>query len=116
MKKVLFITYLPPIGTIYVNEAFRVAFGMYGEEIEPAVLLMRDSTVALNQDFAPEKFGLLSFQTVHRCIKRYETKVYAVQEDIKLRKIRIGDIWNVELISQADLDSFIKSFQLVVFI
>jgi tRNA 2-thiouridine synthesizing protein C len=115
MKKVLFISYLPAPGSIFVNETFRTAFGMYGEDIEPVILLMEDSVVALNKKYEPERLGLLPLRTVHRYIDRYGTKVYAVKEDIEERKVEIGDEWNVELISKNDLPEFTHEFDLVIF-
>ena len=115
MKKVLFISYLPAPGTIFVNETFRTAFGMYGEDIEPTVLLMEDSVISLNENYSPESLGLLPIKTVHRYIDRYETKVMAVKEDVEIRKVKIGPEWNVELISKADLADFVHEFDLVIF-
>ncbi|OAA21129.1 hypothetical protein [Kosmotoga sp. DU53] len=115
MKKVLFVSYLPAPGSIFVNEAFRTAFGMYGEDIEPSILLMRDSVVALNKDYAPEKLGLLPIKIVHRYIKRYGTKVYAVEKDILDRKVEVGEEWEIELISEEKLPDFMKDFDFVIF-
>ena len=115
MKKVLFISYLPAPGSIFVNETFRTAFGMYGEDIEPVVLLMEDSVVALGEEYSPESIGLLTIKTVHRYINRYGTKVLAVKEDIESRKVKIGSEWNIELISKSDLANFVHDFDLVIF-
>ncbi len=115
MKKVLFISYLPAPGSIFVNETFRTAFGMYGEDIEPVVLLMEDSVVALGEKYSPESLGLLPIKTVHRYIDRYGTKVLAVKEDVESRKVKIGPEWNVDLISKSNLADFIHDFDLVIF-
>ncbi len=115
MKKVLFISYLPAMGSIYVNEVFRTAFGMYGEDIEPSVLLMEDSVVALNKDYKPETLNLLPIKTVHRYLQRYGTKVYAVEEDLKERKVEIGQEWNVDIVKREELPDFVHGFDLVIF-
>ncbi len=115
MKKVLFVSYLPAAGSIYVNETFRTAFGMYGEDIEPSILLMEESVVALNKNYAPEKIGLLPIKTVHRYIKRYGTKVYAVKEDVEKWKVEIGDEWQVEMLPKEKLSDFVHDFDLVIF-
>ncbi len=115
MKKVLFISYLPAPGSIFVNETFRTAFGMYGEDIEPVVLLMEDSVVALGENYSPESLGLLTIKTVHRYIDRYETKVMAVKEDVESRKVKIGPDWNVDLIPKSDLVDLVHDFDLVIF-
>ncbi|MCD6411286.1 MAG: intracellular sulfur oxidation protein [Thermoplasmata archaeon] len=115
MKKVLFVSYKPAMGTIWINETFRTTFGMYGEDIEPAILLMDDSVIGLNKDYAPEKMGFLPIKTVHRYIKRYETEIYAVKEDIEERKVEIGEDWNIKLISKEDLSDFVHEFDFVIF-
>lgn len=115
MKKVLFISYLPAPGSIFVNETFRTAFGMYGEDIEPVILLMEDSVVALGEKYSPEDLGLLPIKTVHRYINRYGTKVMAVKEDVESRKVKIGSDWNVNLISKSNLSDFVHDFDIVIF-
>ncbi len=115
MKRVLFVSYKPAMGTIWVNETFRTAFGMYGEDIEPVILLMEDSVVALNEEYAPEKMGFLPIKTVHRFIKRYETEVYAVKEDLEEKKVKVGKDWSIKTISKNDLADFVHEFDLVIF-
>jgi len=57
-KMILFVVYQAPAGSIWVNERFRTALGMYGEDIEPAVLLVEEATVALSKKTKPECLGL----------------------------------------------------------
>ena len=86
MKKVLFIVYQSPGGAIWVNETLRSAFGMYGEDLEPAILLMQDSVIALNKNTHPENLGLLSLTMTFKYLERYGTPVYAVKEDLEEKK------------------------------
>ena len=65
-KKVLFVVYQAPVGAIWVNETFRSAFGMYGEDIAPAVLLMDAAVTTLSTDTSPESLGLLPVKMVQR--------------------------------------------------
>ena len=90
-KKVLFVVYQAPVGAIWVNETFRSAFGMYGEDIEPAVLLMEAAVVALSTETCPERLGLLPIKIVQRYVKRYKTPVYAVQEDVERFRVETVD-------------------------
>ncbi len=115
MKKVLFISYLPAMGNIFVNETFRTAFGMYAEDIEPSILLTQASVLALGKDYSPEKLGLLPIKTVHKYINRYGTKVYALKEDVEKWNVQIGDEWNVELVEKDKLSDFVHDFDLVIF-
>ena len=115
MKKVLFVSYLPAVGSIYVNETFRTAFGMYAEDVEPSIILMMDSVVALNEGYSPERIGLLTIKTVHRYLKRYGTRVYAVREDLESRRVDVESAWNVEILKREELSDFFHSFDTVIF-
>jgi len=44
---------------------------MYAEDIEPAVLLVRDAVIALNKETKPEHLGLLPLNTTFKYIERY---------------------------------------------
>lgn len=83
MKKVLFAVYQSPVGSIWINEALRSAFGMYGEELEPAILLMEDAVLAVNKNTHPENLGCLPLSMSFRYLERYGTPVYVVKEDLE---------------------------------
>ena len=115
-KKILFVVYQAPAGSIWVNEAFRTAFGMYGEDIEPAVLLIEEATVALSKKTKPECLGLLSISMCFRFIKRYETAVYGVKEHVeKLKVNEIEESFNAQLIDEAYIGEFFHKFDNVIF-
>ncbi|WP_129409768.1 intracellular sulfur oxidation protein [Marinitoga lauensis] len=115
-KKVLFVVYQSPVGSIWVNEGFRTAFGMYGEDIEPAVLLMESASVALSKNTSPESLGLLPVKIVQRFIKRYETPVYAIKEDINKYNVKnIDENFNAEIINKDSLSDFFHKFDYVIF-
>ncbi len=116
-KKVLFVVYQAPVGSIWVNEAFRTAFGMYGEDIEPAVLLMDAAVITLAHETLPEKCDLLPVKMVQRFVKRFETPVYAVEDDVQ--RFGIEDIdpgYQAQMLGEASLSEFFHSFDNVVFI
>lgn len=116
-KKVLFVVYQAPVGAIWVNEAFRCAFGMYGEDIEPAVLLMDAAVITLSADTCPECLGLLPVKMVQRYVKRYETPVYAVEEDVKRFRVENIDAgYSAQMLAQSSLSEFFHSFDSVIFI
>jgi len=115
-KKVLFVVYQAPVGAIWVNETFRSAFGMYGEDIEPAVLLMDAAVIALSNDTCPEKLGLLPVSTVQRYVRRYETPVLAVKEDFE----RFGvdnccEHYCAQLVPEDALGELFHSYDNVIF-
>jgi tRNA 2-thiouridine synthesizing protein C len=115
-KKVLFVVYQSPVGSIWVNEAFRTAFGMYGEDIEPAVMLLDSASVALSKDTSPESLGLLPIKIVQRFIKKYETPVYAVKEDLEKYKVKnIDENFQAQVISKDKLSDFFHKFDYVIF-
>ncbi|WP_041083073.1 intracellular sulfur oxidation protein [Thermotoga profunda] len=116
MKKLLFVVYQSPVGSIWVNEAFRTTFGMYGEDLEPAVLMIDEACVALSKKTKPESLGLLPLSICHRYIKSYGTPVYAVRED--LEKFKVGELdenFQAEIISRNDLEEFLHKFDYVIF-
>jgi tRNA 2-thiouridine synthesizing protein C len=117
MKKILFVVYQAPGGSIWVNEAFRTAFGMYGEDIEPSVLLVEEATVALSKKTQPECLGLLPISICFRFIKRYETEVYGIKEHVEKFKIKdIEESFSVKLIDEKDTGDFLHDFDNVIFI
>ena len=91
MKKVLFVVYQAPVGSIWVNEAFRTTFGMYGEDIEPAILLIDKAVIAVAKRTEPERVGLLPVKIVHKYIKKYDTTVYVAKEDMEKYKVKDAD-------------------------
>jgi len=116
MKKVLFVVYQAPCGSVWVNEGFRTAFGMYAEDIEPELLLMDEAVVTLAKETEPKKLGLLSLKMVQRYIKKYEMKVYGVKEDLEKYKIReIDENYLAEIISKDKVKEITKEKDLVVF-
>ncbi|HOJ87605.1 MAG TPA: intracellular sulfur oxidation protein [Pseudothermotoga sp.] len=116
MKKLLFVAYQSPVGSIWVNEAFRTAFGMYGEDLEPAVLLLDEACVALSKKTKPESLGLLPLSICHRYIKNYGTPVFAVKEDLEQFKVKeLDENFSAKVLTKQDLKDFIHQFDYVIF-
>ncbi len=116
MRRVLFVAYQAPVGSIWVNEVFRTAFGMYGEDIEPAVLLMDEAVTAIAERNAPERVGLLPVKIVKKYIEKYGTEVYAVEED--LEKFHVKEIdagCKANIISEADVRNLVRKCDFVIF-
>ncbi len=116
MKKLLFVAYQSPVGSIWVNEAFRTAFGMYGEDLEPSVLLLNEACVALSKNTKPEALGLLPLSICHNYIKRYGTKVYAVKQDLEKFNVReLEEKFSAQLMDKDQLSDFLHDFDYVIF-
>ncbi len=116
MKKVLFVVYQAPYGSVWPNEAFRTAFGMYAEDIEPEILLMDGAVVSIAKDAKPENLGLLSLKMVQRYIKKYELKVYAVSEDLERYNVKeIDEGYMAEIIPYTKLKDLAHEKDLVIF-
>ncbi len=118
MKKVLFIAYNSPSGSIWINEAFRSAFGMYGEDVEPAVMFVQDAVLALRSACKPELLGCLSLSLLDKYLNNFNTAVYALKEDIEYLNIKQEEIdkrWKVlQFVSKDDLPDFLHSFDRVI--
>lgn len=118
MKKVLFIVYNSPAGSIWINEAFRSAFGMYGEDVEPAVMLVKDAVLALRSTCKPELLGCLSLSLLDKYLDKYNTPVYALKEDLEHFNIKQEEIdkrWKIlQFVSKDDIPNFLHSFDRVV--
>lgn len=117
MKKVLFLVYNSPVGSIWINEAFRSAFGMYGEDLEPAVMFVQDAVLAVRSTCKPEILGCLSLSILEKYLDRYQTPVYAIKEDLEYFNIKqeeINPMWKLQTISKSDLPNFLHSFDKVV--
>ncbi|MDO7977068.1 intracellular sulfur oxidation protein [Oceanotoga teriensis] len=115
-KKILFVVYQAPVGSIWTNEAFRTAFGMYGEDIEPSVLFVDEASISLSKNTKPETLGLLPISMVHRFVKRYETEVFGVEEHFE--KFGVSDIdenFNAKIMKEEELNDFFHSFDNVIF-
>ncbi len=116
MKKVLFVVYQAPVGAIWVNEAFRTAFGMYGEDIEPAVLLMDEAVTAIAERNAPERVGLLPVKIVKKYIDKYGTEVYAVEEDLEKYHVKEIDTGcKAKIVSLDSAKRIIRDCDFVIF-
>lgn len=116
MKKLLFVAYQSPVGSIWVSEAFRTAFGMYGEDLEPSVLLIEEASVALSKNTKPERLGLLPLSICHKYIKNYGTKVYAVKQHLEKYRVKeLDENFAAEIIDESNLSEFLHSFDYVIF-
>lgn len=116
MKKILFAAYQSPVGSIWVNEVFRSAFGMVAEDLEPSVLLLHEAVVGLSTDTKPELLGLFPLSMVQRYIARYGIGVYAVKDDIERFRVReIDPGYQAQLLSKSDLPDFLHRFDQVIF-
>jgi len=115
-KKILFVVYQSPVGSVWINEAFRTAFGMYGEDIEPSVLLIEEASVGLSPDTKPETMGLLPISMVHKFVKRYETSVYGVKEHCEKYGVKnIDENFSAKILNESELNGFFHSFDNVIF-
>jgi len=115
-KKLLFVVYQSPVGSIWVNEAFRTAFGMYGEDLEPAVLLMHEAVVAVSKNCRPECLGLLPVSMVKRYLARYGTPVYVVKEDLEKFKVKeLDEEYKPILVSREELSKMFHEYDRVIF-
>lgn len=117
VRKVLFVVYQSPVGSIWVNEAFRTTFGMYGEDIEPAVLLINEAVVAVKKTCKPECLGLLPISIVKRYLQRYGTPVYVVKEDAQKYKVfeNLDEEYNPTFVSQEQLSELFHEYDFVIF-
>lgn len=116
MKKVLFVIYQAPCGSIWPNEGFRSAFGMYGEEIEPEVLLIDQAVIAVAQETEPKKLGLFSLKMVQRYIVRYETKVYVDKASLDKFKVKeIDPDYQAEIINHQQMVDLVHDKDLVIY-
>ncbi|MFU2158550.1 intracellular sulfur oxidation protein [Caldisericum sp. AR60] len=116
MKKLLFIVYQAPCGSIWVNELFRTAFGMYGEDLEPNVLLMEEASITIGKGTEPQKLGLFPIKIVQGYISKYETKVYAVKEDLESFNIKdIDENYKAEIIPMKQVKELVHSSDFVIF-
>ncbi len=115
-KKVLFVVYQAPVGSIWTNEVYRTAFGMYGEDIEPAVLVMDEASIGLSQDTKPESLKLLPIKIVQRFIKKYETEVFGVQEHLEKFNVKnIDEKFGMKTLKEEELSDFFHSYDLVIY-
>ena len=116
MKKVLFVLYQSPIGTIWPNEGFRTAFGMYAGDIEPDVLLIDQAVVVVSAETEPSKVGLLPIKICQRYIKKYETKVWVEKESLEKFNVKLMDQeYLAEVISRADVKAKLAEYDRVIF-
>ena len=116
MRKILLVVYQAPCGSIWVNEGFRTVFGMYGEDIDPAILLMDEAVIAVGKETEPKKLGLLPLKMVQKYIKKYETKVYVVKEDLEKYMVKeIDEGYNPEIISLDEVKKLVHSADFVIF-
>ena len=116
MKKVLFVIYHAPCGTIWPNEGFRTAFGMYGEEIEPEVLFITQGVISLAKETEPAKIGLFSLKMVQKYINKYETKVFAEKESLdKFKLHELDENFHAEILSREEIKQKIHTNDFVIF-
>jgi len=116
MKKILFVIYQAPVGTIWPNEGFRTAFGMYADEVEPEVLLIDQATITLARETEPQKLGLLSIKMVQKFIGKYDTKVLVERESLEKYQVsELDEGYQAEVLSRAELQARLGEFDHVVF-
>ncbi len=109
MKKVLFVSYLSPVGSKFVNKTFEMAFKV-ADDVEPSVLLMKDSVIALNNE---------CFTDLFREASRYsekEVKIHALEEDVERKRTKLMEGLKVSLLSRKELPDLVRKFDFVVFV
>ncbi len=115
-KKILFVVYHSPVGTIWINEAFRTAMGMYGEDIEPTVLLIEEAVVAVSATLKPDIVGVLPCTLAQKQLKKYGTQIYALREDLERYRVNaIDEGYAVETVPRSSLSKLFHEQNLVVF-
>jgi tRNA 2-thiouridine synthesizing protein C len=116
MKKILFVIYQAPGGTIWPNEGFRTAFGMYADDVEPEVLLIDQAAITVARETEPKKLGLLSIKMVQKYIGRYDTKVLVEKESLeKFYVTDLDEAFQAEVLSRAELHARLPQYDHVVF-
>ena len=116
MKKVLFVIYQAPGGSIWPNEGFRTAFGMYADEVEPEVLLLDQAAITVARETEPRKLNLLSIKMVQKYIGKYDTKVLVEKESLeKFRVTDLDEAYQAEVLSRAELQARLPRYDHVVF-
>lgn len=116
MKKVLFVIYQAPVGTIWPNEGFRTAFGMYAGDLEPVVLLIDQAAIVVAAGTEPQKAGLLPIKNVQRYIKKYETRVIVERESLEQYQVKtLDELYNAEILSRAEIKNLLPDFDQIVF-
>jgi len=100
VKKVLFVSYLSPVGSEFVSETFKMV-SKIKDEIEHSILLKRDSVIALNDED--------SLEDLEKLEKRI--KIYAVEEDVERRRIKSREGLKVELLSRKKLYDLMKKIR-----
>jgi len=116
MKEVLFVVFHAPCGSIWVNETFRTAFGMYGEDIEPSILLMDEASITLGKETEPQKLGCFPIKVVQRYLDKYGTKVYAVKEELERFDVKdIDENYKAEIIPMEKVKELVHSCDFVIF-
>ncbi|MGB9666364.1 MAG: DsrE family protein [Candidatus Cryosericum sp.] len=118
MKKVLFVVYSSPAGSIWINEAFRSAFGMYGQDLEPAVLFKDEAVLAVHANCKPEGVGCLPLSITFKYIEKYQTQIYATAEDLAKYGVKDNEMephWNLTKTTEAELPALVHSFDTVIF-
>jgi len=71
------------------------------DEIEPSILLMKDSVTALNDED--------SLEDLEKLEKR--VKIYALEEDVERRRIKSREGLKVELLSRKKLYDLVKKIR-----
>lgn len=116
MKRILFVVYQSPVGTIWPNEAFRTAFGMYAEDLEPVVLLIDQACVVAAAETEPKKVGLLSIKMVQKYIDKYETKVIVEKESLEKYQVKaLDEAYHAEILTRAEIKAQLPEFDQIIF-
>ncbi len=116
MRKILFVIYHAPCGTIWPNEGFRTAFGMYGEDIEPEVLFIEQGVFSVAKETEPSKIGLFPLKMVQKYIKRYETKVFVEKESLEKYRVKeLDENFPTEILSREQIKEKIDQNDFVIF-
>jgi len=116
MKKVLFVVYHSPCGTVWPNEGFRTAFGMYGEDIEPEVLFIDQGVISLAQESDPAKAGLFPLKIVQKYLKKYDTAVYVEQESLERYRVpSLDPEYHTTVLTRDQIRDFVHEKDFVVY-
>ncbi len=115
-KSVLIVLRQPPFGKNIAHEAFRIAIGLRGGEVNTSILLIEDGVFCLLKHQEGSAYKMMSLVRYLSEMDEFEVKLYIHKPSLESRKLREGNLIEIgKFIDDNELKEILDSHDSIMF-
>ncbi|MCD6363795.1 MAG: DsrE family protein [Synergistetes bacterium] len=115
-KSVLIVLRCAPFGKSIAHEAFRIAIGFRGGEVNTSILLIEDGVFCLLKHQEGSIYKMMSLVRYLSEMDEFEIKLYIHKPSLEKRRIKKGNLIDIgKLIDDEELKNILDSHDSIMF-